>query len=98
MTAEHTLALSGELGIVDAAALRLQWLTALAEHPGDLTLDLSAVEACDSAGVQLLLALRRSLLSQGRSLRVGAAAPAVRQALATYGLDSLLAAPQGETA
>jgi anti-anti-sigma factor len=92
VTTHHTIALGGELGIVDAAALREQLRQALALGPGDLALDLSDVQACDSAGVQLLLSLRRSLAERGDALQLLNPAEPVRHALATLGLLDLLAA------
>lgn len=90
MTAPHPLAIDGELCIAEAAALRQTLLQALPAPAQALALDLSAVSACDSAGVQLLLALRRSLAEQGSALHLAKPAEPVRQALAVFGLDELL--------
>ena len=57
---------------------------------GDLTLDLSEVTDFDSAGVQLLLAARRSLVERGQRLHVAAASQVVRDGLQVFGLQSLL--------
>lgn len=95
MNAPNAISLSGELSIVDAAALREQLREALALGPGDLALDLSGVEGCDSAGVQLLLALARSLAARGDALQLVRPSDPVRHALATLGLQSLLASPTG---
>jgi anti-sigma B factor antagonist len=87
----------GELTIVRAAAQREQWLGWLAEtaaaDPASwpaVTLDLSAVEAVDSAGVQLLLALQHSLAGRGQALRLHAASACVHDALQHFGLAARL--------
>jgi len=100
MSDHPTVVLDGDMGIADAALLRQRLLAALAANPGGLALDLAAVDTCDSAGVQLLLALRHSLTARGATLQICAAAAPVRQALATYGLTDLLnaAADAGEPA
>ena len=53
-------------------------------------LDLGAVESIDSSGVQLLLALRRSLQERGQELVITQASKPVREALDTYRLRALL--------
>lgn len=88
------LRLEGELGIYRAAELKQQLLAPEVE-----VLDLQAVTAIDSAGVQLLLLAKRTAQEEGRALRVGAAGPAVRAALALLGLEARLdLAPQAEVA
>jgi anti-anti-sigma factor len=87
------LRLAGELTLSVAAERRLELLALLAtpQPPAQaLRLDLSAIEACDSAGVQLLLALQHSLKVRQQALRLCAASVAVRQALAVYGLETML--------
>ena len=59
------------------------------------TLDLSAVAAIDSAGVQLLLALRNSLADRGKVLHCHGAQPAVAQALQVLGLTRFLRVHSG---
>jgi len=94
MAAAPTLAAGAELTIVNAAAQQADWLAALAgldaaADAGPLALDLSAVTEIDSAGVQLLLALRASLAARGRALHLQAPGGMVREALGTLGLQSL---------
>ena len=83
--------LEGELTIQFAAEHRLVFLAALEDATQGLSLDLSGIEACDSSGVQLLLALRRSLIERQQQLHLSAASTSVQQALTIYGLDSLMA-------
>ena len=87
------LALGPDLTIASAAALRTRLLAALATAT-PLHLDLSAVEEIDSAGVQLLLAARRSLQASGRTWRVSAAPAVVVQTLAVLGLSVADLGPQ----
>ncbi len=91
-------ALTGELDIQQAQAQREALLAAVAIHAGatpeaDLQLDLGGVTACDSSGVQLLLATRTTLRRCGAGLHIVQASAVVRDVLQTYGLQSLLAEP-----
>ncbi len=80
-----------ELIIANAADNREALLQALAHDSGPApTLDLSRVEDFDSAGLQLLLAARRQLQDEGRTLTLSQPSPAVRQALSLLGMDALL--------
>jgi phospholipid transport system transporter-binding protein len=83
------LVLTGELTIGEAAAQHEKLRDALAA--GQCRLDLAGIEACDSAGVQLLLAARRSAQAQGLVLSIDAPSAAVQESLQRYGLDPLLA-------
>jgi anti-anti-sigma factor len=87
-----------ELTIVHAEAERQALLARLADDAAWPPLDLSHVTAIDSAGVQLLLALQRSLRERGQPWRVAAASEAVRGVLATYGLLALVDGQQETTA
>ena len=91
-TTPPPLALGPELTIVQAAEAHASLAQALAGRTGDLQLDLGGVTDFDSAGVQLLLATRRSLAERGDALQLSAASAAVRDALGVFGLDSLLSA------
>jgi anti-sigma B factor antagonist len=94
------LSLGPELTIVFAAAMQQTLSDAVQAGEGPLVLDLGEVSDFDSAGVQLLLATRRSLADRGRTLHVAAASSAVTDALVVFGLQSLLmpaAAPERTT-
>lgn len=82
------LALGPELTIAQAAAWRDALVDALCATEGDLALDLSGVTDIDSAGVQLLLATRRSLAERGAALQLRTPSADVRAALAVLGLDA----------
>ncbi len=82
--------LSGAMTIAQAS----QWLEPLraALSAGASRLDLDAVSECDSAGVQLLLAARRSAAMQGQVLGEQRASQSVRDCLSRYGLLEQLTA------
>lgn len=92
-SAPHTLHVSGELDIYRAQALKDELLTALAAGSSTLILDLSAVTALDSAGVQLLLAARAHATAAGGALRLQAPSAAVNEVLACLGLSAHFAPP-----
>ena len=89
-TASADLALGPELTIPFAAACHETLVQALAGSLGDLRLDLSGVTDVDSAGLQLLLCTRRSLVERGDALQISACSPAVVEALGVCGLGELL--------
>ena len=79
-----TFRIDGELTIYRAAELAAAMAAALAGVArGDaLELDLSEVAEMDCAGVQLLLAARRSADESGRTLRLAGRSAAVDEVLA----------------
>lgn len=84
------LALGGELTIASAAAVREQLLAAL-RNDAPLDIDLSAVDEFDSAGMQLLLAAKKSAELTGKALRLTHPSRAITDVLALFGLtDSLI--------
>ena len=97
-TSARLPSLPSEVTIYNAAELRAQWLAcldALPERPDDTTglhttLDASRIDVVDGAGVQLLLALARSLQRRGRILRLARPTEALRVACATLGTEHLL--------
>jgi anti-sigma B factor antagonist len=85
------LRIDGEFTIYRAAELAAAMKTALAAvaDGGALDLDLSEVAELDSAGVQLLLAARRSAVESGRSLRLTSRSAVVDEVLAILQLTAL---------
>ena len=79
-------ALSGELGIASAAALREQLLNLLraASH---LIIDLSAVEHADASGLAVLVGSGRRARLLGGSLRLAAPSPEVARVLSATGMN-----------
>ncbi|MGI4721370.1 MAG: STAS domain-containing protein [Janthinobacterium lividum] len=80
------LRLSGELTIYHAAELKAALLPLADDGAHALVVDLSGVSDIDSAGLQLLLATRRTLAGRGASLRLDGCDGAVGEALALYGM------------
>ncbi len=95
MTSPASIAIEGELTIYRASELRdaLQAALAASAESGEFGIDLAAVTEMDSAGVQLLMAARKTALSAGRSLRLIDASPAVAEVLDTLQLGAHFFAP-----
>ncbi len=88
----HSLDIAGDLNIYAAATARQELLQALerAEH---LVVDLSRVEDFDSAGVQLLLLLKREAGRQTKRLEFVGHSPAVREVIDLLNLALQLGDP-----
>ena len=84
------LTLGPDLTIGFAAAWR-ETLADAVNGGGEVALNLADVTDFDSAGVQLLLATRRSLAERGQALQIVVASPVVRDGLQVFGLQTLLA-------
>ena len=92
---DAVVALGPELTIAHAAAWRDTLVDALCASAGDLTLDLSGVTEVDSAGLQLLLATKRSVAERGAALWLARVPGPVDEALAVFGLNCQLDATGG---
>ncbi|MDD4616857.1 MAG: STAS domain-containing protein [Alphaproteobacteria bacterium] len=55
--------------------------------PGNVVLDLGGVHACDTAGIQLLLAIAKELKARGRALELKEVSPEIRAAAERIGYD-----------
>ena len=82
-------ALSGELGIASAPALREQLLSLL-RAASQLIIDLSAVEHADASGLAVLVGSRRRARLLGGSLRLAAPSPEVARVLSATGMNQHL--------
>ena len=89
-TTSATFRIDGEFTIYRAAELAVALKAALADVPpgGAFEIDLSEVTEMDSAGVQLLIAARRSSEDSGRSLRIAQPSAAVADVFQTLQLAS----------
>lgn len=74
------LSLTDNLTIYQAEALKAQLLQALAAA-SELELDLSQVGDMDTAGLQLLIMLKREAQQQGKQLSLQGHSPAVRSVI-----------------
>jgi anti-anti-sigma factor len=79
-------ALSGELGIASAPALR-ELLVSLLRAASHLILDLSAVKHADASGLAVLVGSGRRARLLGGSLRLAAASPQVARILSATGMS-----------
>jgi anti-anti-sigma factor len=88
MNATASLALDGELTIYRAAELRDTLISALAalNDGAALELNLAEVSELDSAGVQLLMAAKKSAQAAQRDLRLVGHSPAVLEVFETLDL------------
>lgn len=77
------------LSIDQAIQLQQQWLDAL-RLPGSVQVQGGAVQFCDTAGMQLLLALQKTLQQSGQSLCWHSVSPVLRQTAAHLGLQHML--------
>lgn len=84
--------ITGDLTIYQAAELKAQLQAALGID-GTWGLDLSKVSKIDTAGLQVLLALRRAVAARRQELPLVATSAAVQGLLATYRMTDALGAP-----
>jgi len=82
--------LDGEFTVQVAAEYKVLLLAALADGD-EVTLDLSGVSELDTAGLQLLLLMKREAGQFGKILRLTEPSPAVLEVLALARLDLELA-------
>ena len=79
------LKIQGALSIYDAAALREELLDCL-KRDRDLELDLKRVTNCDTAGLQLLYAVRKTASAAGQTVRIENPSQPVQDTLLETGL------------
>jgi anti-anti-sigma factor len=75
-TEKSVVRIDGEISIYRAAELKQVLLTSL-EQTQELELDLAAVTELDTAGVQILMLVKRQALATQRKLHLVAHSPAV---------------------
>jgi anti-anti-sigma factor len=91
------LKVSGNLDIESANPLREAILDCFSAQP-EVAIDLAEVDACDAAGLQVLLAGRRDAASCGQAFRFHAVSPPVLETAAALGLalEGAVQAPDSE--
>ncbi len=86
-----TVVLKGKLVVSEIDTIHTQIETLLDELPPDLVLNLSGVDEIDTSGMQLLLALKKSIEERERgSLQIKSASVSVKEALSLSGFDAVL--------
>jgi anti-sigma B factor antagonist len=84
------LSVAGDIDLATVASLEERAASALERAPGELVLELSGVEFCDSTGVAALLRVRNTTVGSGRGFRMEGVAAGVKRVLATVGLIEAL--------
>ncbi|WP_343583792.1 STAS domain-containing protein [Herbaspirillum sp.] len=92
------LAFNGGLTIFQAAERKPELLHILSQASRALSLDLSGVDEIDTAGIQLLLLLKREAERSGLQLEVAACSPAVLAAFDLLQLHSMFHAASADQA
>ena len=82
------LRVSGTMNVAGVAKLKEEVLTWVGSKPS-VVLDLDQVDALDGAGVQFLVALKKSIENRGAQLRIVANAEIPAAALALAGASGL---------
>jgi ABC-type transporter Mla MlaB component len=78
--------------VSDAASLK-ERLAVLIGEPRPVTLDITALQRIDTAGLQLIVAFVRDRAGQGRTVEWQGSAPVLATAAQLLGLTSLLQLP-----
>jgi len=90
--ARGEFAVAAECTVADASSLKTG-LAKLLEDSGTVTVDISAVQRVDTAGLQVIAAFVRERASNGRQVQWRGNAPALSAAAQLLGLDALLKLP-----
>ncbi len=91
-TASSTLALAAECTVADAGSLK-ERLASLLDEPLAVTLDVTALQRIDTAGLQVITAFVRERTGLGRQVEWQGTAPVLVTAAQLLGLTSLLRLP-----
>jgi ABC-type transporter Mla MlaB component len=86
------LALTAECLVSGASALK-ESLAGLLDEPQPVTLDITALQRIDTAGLQVLTAFIRERAGHGRTVEWRGTAPALTSAALLLGLTALLRLP-----
>jgi ABC-type transporter Mla MlaB component len=88
----NTLALAAECTVSDAHSLK-ERLAGLVDEPQAVTLNVTALQRIDTAGLQVITAFVRDRAGHGRQVEWQGAAPVLAAAAQLLGLTSLLKLP-----
>jgi anti-sigma B factor antagonist len=93
------IALAGEIDLYTAPRLQSELTSVLsADEPARVVVDMSAVEFCDSTGMNVLLAAHRLAAERGGEFALAAPRPAVRKILEVTGLNAVFTVHDDTTA
>ena len=87
---ENRIKVKGNCVIHDLQPLQKTLLEVVESKRSGLELDLSGIEAIDTAGVQLLAVCRNNTLEKDKTFRIISESAVVREALKITGLESML--------
>jgi anti-anti-sigma factor len=93
-----TLELSGSIDVRCTAELRVLVYGLLAQHPGDVHVDISRVESVDMTALKLLAVANRVAERDGHRVVLRGGSPGVRRLLHLSHLRSVLAVEPSEPA
>ena len=82
--------IKGNCVIQELLPLQKTMLEIINSERSSVEIDLSEVEAIDSAGVQLLAVCRKNALEIGKTFRITSTSESVSEALKITGLESIL--------
>jgi len=82
--------IKGNCVIQELLPLQKTMLETIESERSSVQIDLSEVEAIDTAGVQLLAVCRINALEKGKTFRIASESEPVREALKLTGLGSML--------
>lgn len=88
----RTLRIQGDMTIYTAAPLKQHFADAL-QGSNDLEIDLSAVQAMDSTGLQLLYLIKREAQKRGKKLSLVRHSPAIMQVLDLFNMSAYFGDP-----
>ncbi|HTX81591.1 MAG TPA: STAS domain-containing protein, partial [Streptosporangiaceae bacterium] len=87
---DHTVvSVAGEIDLYTAPRLQSELTAALSRNPARLIVDMSAVEFCDSTGINVLLAAHRQARERGGELQLAGPGSATRKVLQVTGLEAV---------
>ena len=88
---DHTvISVAGEIDLYTAPRLQSELTSVLSDNKSaQIVVDMSAVEFCDSTGMNVLLSCLRRVRERGGELEIASPKPAVRKILQVTGLDSV---------
>jgi anti-anti-sigma factor len=87
LESDHVLRITGDVDMNGLESLR-RALAASLDRDSVTEIDLSGVEACDAAALQLLVAARKSACRFQKAFRIVALSPAMVETLSALGLEA----------